>query len=186
MKVFFVLSLLLLYCLSCPVIAAVTCIQQFLKQYASDSIIYFDAGSYMISDTVTIPNNAVISQCSIFVARGFLIESRNPTWLYGTASEHAVFYQYEFFNAKKVVASMIQTESPYFQPTPNPPSPFKNAVGAMAGDPAYRCSAGETCDSSWALRIPNPSDIMIYGARLYSWFDTYTQGCLITSSRLEP
>ncbi|KAL2184729.1 hypothetical protein L209DRAFT_755573 [Thermothelomyces heterothallicus CBS 203.75] len=75
---------------------------------------------------------------------------------------------------------MIQTESPYFQPTPNPPSPFKNAVGAMAGDPAYRCSAGETCDSSWALRIPNPSDIMIYGARLYSWFDTYTQGCLQT------
>jgi hypothetical protein len=70
---------------------------------------------------------------------------------------------------------MIQTESPYFQAIPNPPEPFKDAVGALPGDPAYRCSAGETCDSSWALRILNSSDIMIHGAGLYSWFDTYSQ-----------
>ena len=72
---------------------------------------------------------------------------------------------------------MIQTESPYYQPTPNPPEPFNNAVGAMPGDPAYKCDDGETCDSSWALRILNSSQIMIHGAGLYSWFDTYTQEC---------
>ncbi len=52
-----------------------------------------------------------------------------------------------------------------------------DAVGAMPGDPAYKCSSGETCDSSWALRIVNSSQIMIHGAGLYSWFDTYTQDC---------
>ncbi|KAK4203357.1 pectate lyase superfamily protein-domain-containing protein [Triangularia verruculosa] len=277
------------------------CIQRFLNDHASGSLIYFDAGSYMISDTVTIPNNAVIvgenwaqlvafgerfadarhprpmirvgqkgqrgnvemqdliftskgptagvvfvewnikasaagkavkecpagsqndkckagsalmhikpdasgyfenvwlwvadhdiddpnwqddnnfmEQCSIFVARGLLVESTTATWLYGTSSEHAVFYQYEFFNAKSVAASMIQTESPYFQPTPNPPAPFRDAVGTMPGDPAYKCGSGETCDSSWALRIVNSSQIMIHGAGLYSWFNTYTQDCLQT------
>ncbi len=31
---------------------------------------------------------------SVYVGRGLLIESRWATWLYGTAVEHAVFYQY--------------------------------------------------------------------------------------------
>jgi len=46
----------------------------------------------------------------VFFARGFLIESTEPTWLYGTASEHAVMYQYEFHKARNLMAGMIQTE----------------------------------------------------------------------------
>lgn len=36
------------------------CIQEFINKYANDGIIYFDAGSYMIDDTITIPPGARI------------------------------------------------------------------------------------------------------------------------------
>jgi hypothetical protein len=105
------------------------------------------------------------------------VESTEPTFLYGTSSEHAVLYQYEFFNAKNVLASMIQTESPYYQPKPSVPSPFENALGDMPGDPEFKCTDEEPCDSSWALRIINSTDIMVHGAGLYSWFNDYTRDC---------
>ncbi|KAL2200805.1 hypothetical protein P885DRAFT_57674 [Corynascus similis CBS 632.67] len=44
-----------------------------------------------------------MNQVSVYVAGGMLVESVKPTCLYSTGSEHAVFYQYEFF------AAMIQT-----------------------------------------------------------------------------
>jgi hypothetical protein len=56
-------------------------------------------------------DDAQNSMVSVYVARGMLVESQGPVWLYGTASEHAVIYQYEFYNAAEVYASMIQTES---------------------------------------------------------------------------
>lgn len=62
---------------------------------------------------------------SVFVARGMLIESHGPVWLYGTASEHAVLYQYEFYNAGNVFATMIQTESVSVSHFPNLASPHK-------------------------------------------------------------
>jgi hypothetical protein len=58
--------------------------------------------------------------------------------LYGTASEHAVFYQFNFNKAANVFAGLLQTESPYYQPTPPPPAPFKAAVGLFPGDPDYK------------------------------------------------
>jgi len=36
------------------------------------------------------PNN---KQVTIAITRGILIESSDPVWLYGTASEHAMMYQ---------------------------------------------------------------------------------------------
>jgi glucan 1,3-beta-glucosidase len=48
------------------------------------------------------------SQISIYNARGVLIESTNgPVWMYGTASEHNVLYQYNIVNAKNVLMAMI-------------------------------------------------------------------------------
>lgn len=38
---------------------------------------------------------------------GVLIESKEPTWLYGTASEHCVLYQYELFEAENVFMGMV-------------------------------------------------------------------------------
>lgn len=72
---------------------------------------------------------------------------------------------------------MIQTESPYYQPNPNPLSPFSgDIVGKFPGDPDYSCGVDSLgCDSSWALRITESKDIFIAGAGLYSWFDNYDQ-----------
>ncbi|EER45681.1 LysM domain-containing protein [Histoplasma capsulatum H143] len=129
-------------------------------------------------------NNNTLVQTSIYTARGLLVESTEATWLYGTSSEHALYYQYNFYKAQNVFAGMIQTESPYYQPTPNPPAPFESAVGIFNGDPAYQnCHCGSPGnDAAWALRIIESSEIYIAGAGLYSWFSTYTQECIKTRS----
>jgi hypothetical protein len=78
---------------------------------------------------------------------------------------------------------MLQTESPYFQPTPPPPAPFAAVVGDFPGDPDYTCAAGDEfngCDESWSTIITGSQDIFIAGAGVYSWFSTYTQTCIDT------
>ncbi|EEH47201.2 uncharacterized protein PADG_03299 [Paracoccidioides brasiliensis Pb18] len=124
-------------------------------------------------------NNTMV-QTSVYSARGLLVESAEATWLYGTSSEHAIYYQYNFYKAKNVFAGMIQTESPYYQPTPKPPAPFEGAIGVLPGDPDFGgCRDGTPgCDASWGLRIINSSQTYIAGAGLYSWFTTYTQECV--------
>ncbi len=78
---------------------------------------------------------------------------------------------------------MIQTESPYYQPTPKPPAPFASDVGVFPGDPAFLCNnGGEGCDASWAVRMVESSNITISGAGLYSWFDTYVEKCVDTQN----
>jgi hypothetical protein len=115
----------------------------------------------------------------VFSARGILVESTLGAWLYGTASEHSTIYQYNFYQAQNVYAGMIQTESPYYQPAPQPPAPFSASSENMPGDPDYSiCTSDSTiagCDSSWAIRITESSAIEIGGAGLYSWFDNYVQ-----------
>ncbi|KAJ6785242.1 hypothetical protein PWT90_07209 [Aphanocladium album] len=120
-----------------------------------------------------------MEQTSVYVARGLLIESVAPTWLYSTASEHAVFYQYNFHKAKKVFAGMTQTESPYYQPTPKP-APFDAVVGVFLGDPSYECKKDDKfngCDESWGVIIERSENIFVAGAGVYSWFSTYFQDC---------
>ncbi|KAF2281587.1 pectin lyase-like protein, partial [Westerdykella ornata] len=121
-----------------------------------------------------------MDQLSIYVARGILIESQKATWLYGTASEHAVFYQYNFHKAKNIFAGMLQTEPPYFQPMPKAPEPFTGLVGRYPGDPDYSCKGADFdgCDTAWAVVLRESSNIMIAGAGTYSWFDKYTQECI--------
>jgi len=76
---------------------------------------------------------------NIMVARGLLVESNNPTWLYGTAVEHAILYQYQFYNASNIIAGMIQTESSYFQGANGiePPAPYGSQLGKFPGDPTW-------------------------------------------------
>ncbi|KAJ7177187.1 glycoside hydrolase family 55 protein [Mycena filopes] len=111
------------------------------------------------------PNQTRINS---FSGRGVLVESASgPVWLVGTASEHHVIYQYAFLNAQNVYAGLIQTETPYFQPTPIPPAPF--ATTPRYGDPT------DAVVAAWGLVISNSFDIFIYGAGLYSFFQTYGQ-----------
>lgn len=66
---------------------------------------------------------------------------------------------------------MLQTESPYYQPTPPPPAPFANVVGKFPGDPDYTCAAGDEfsgCDESWSTIITGSENIFIAAAGIYS------------------
>ncbi|KAJ0425988.1 pectate lyase superfamily protein-domain-containing protein [Aspergillus carlsbadensis] len=121
-----------------------------------------------------------MEQLSVYVARGMLIESTTATWLYGTASEHSAFYQYNFHGARNIFTTMIQTEAPYYQPTPMPPAPFDRQVGIYGSDPNYRCTGGDFdgCDEAWAVIITGSQNIHISSAGTYSWFSTYTQSCI--------
>lgn len=136
---------------------------------------------HMIDDPDLNNANNTMVQNTIYIARGFLIESTHPTWLYATASEHSVFYQYNFNGAANIFAGFLQTESPYFQPTPPPPAPFAAVVGNFSGDPDYSCAANNNfsgCDESWSVIMTKSENIFIASAGLYSWFTSYSQSCI--------
>jgi glucan 1,3-beta-glucosidase len=119
------------------------------------------------------------TQVSLYNGRGVLIESKEgPVWMYGTSSEHSVFYQYNIANAKNVMMGMIQTETPYYQAYPPAPEPFKPI--AKYNDPDYSaCEKGSlTCPMAWGLRIVNSEHVYVYGAGLYNFFQNYDQACL--------
>lgn len=125
------------------------------------------------------------NQINIFNGRGVYIESAaGPVWMYGTSSEHNVLYNYQISNAANIFMALIQTETPYFQSNPNAITPF--TVDASMNDPDFStfCSASNTdkCPKAWGLRITGSSDVLIYGAGLYSFFDNYDQTCLDTES----
>jgi len=113
-------------------------------------------------------------QIDVYSARGILIETPNPVWLIGTASEHHTLYQYNIVNAKALYIALIQTETPYWQPAPAVPSPF--SLNTTLHDPTY--PSGVT--SAWALRVATSSNIYAYGVNLYSFFSNYAQACLDT------
>lgn len=116
-------------------------------------------------------------QIDIYSARGVLIESQGPSWLYGTASEHNVMYQYQLSNAKDIVLGMIQTESPYFQTTPKAPLPFGIASSVFPNDPTFnQCPSNSiTCAVSWAVRIIDSSTVYVLSASMYS----FRYGCAV-------
>ena len=74
----------------------------------------------------------------------------------------------------------IQTESPYYLPTPSAPAPFDKVVGKFPGDPDFaECKGDKSCMISWGLRLVNSQGIFVVGAGLYSWFfDNYGQTCI--------
>ncbi|KAF2423797.1 pectin lyase-like protein [Tothia fuscella] len=116
------------------------------------------------------------NQIDVFNGRGVLIESQGPMWLYGTASEHHVLYNYQFSNAKNIYMGAIQTETPYYQGNPAAPAPFGNSLNAL--DPKTFTGENNPDNRAWGLRIVDSSDILIYGAGLYSFFDNYGQVCV--------
>ncbi|KAL6401099.1 putative glucan 1,3-beta-glucosidase [Ilyonectria robusta] len=118
------------------------------------------------------------AQMDVYVGRGMLVESKGPTWLWGTSVEHCVLYQYQLTGAENIVMGLIQTESPYFQSVPTAPAPFK--PGAFPDDPAFQdCSSkSKTCGVSWAIRIIDSSAIHVLSAGLYSFFSRYDQACI--------
>ncbi|PMB63819.1 putative glucan endo-1,3-beta-glucosidase [Beauveria bassiana] len=82
-------------------------------------------GDHDNDQTIVNQPDSSATQISVFAARGMLIESQGPSWFYGGGSEHSVLYNYLLSGAKSVFMGHIQTESPYYQPNPRPPDPFR-------------------------------------------------------------
>jgi len=119
------------------------------------------------------------NQVNIFNGRGVLIASEEgPVWMYGTSSEHSVLYNYQLSNASNVYMALIQTEVPYFQSNPDAATPF--TTNAAFSDPVF--SGASDVNKAWGLRVVDSSDVFVYGAGLYSFFDNYAQTCLDTEN----
>jgi len=111
--------------------------------------------------------------------QGHVDRVSGPTWLWGTAVEHCVLYQYQLSAAKDVVMGLVQTESPYFQPAPRPPQPFDQSL-TFKNDPTFSdCpSTTLTCAMSWALRVIESSNIFVLSTGIYTWFWWYDRTCI--------
>lgn len=71
----------------------------------------------------------------------------------------------------------MQTETPYFQADPDPSQPY--TIRKFPSDPTYQdCVSGTYCEEAYALRVIASSDILIYSAGFYSFFQQYDQSCL--------
>ncbi|RCI15252.1 hypothetical protein L249_6554 [Ophiocordyceps polyrhachis-furcata BCC 54312] len=120
---------------------------------------------------------APYTQLNIFNGRGVLIESVDGTWLWGTASEHNVLYNYQLNEARNVFMGLIQSETAYFQPNPDATKPFPRNPAYF--DPDFsQCHGDKACARTWGLRISDAKDILVYGGGLYSFFDNYGQKCV--------
>ena len=71
----------------------------------------------------------------------------------------------------------MQTETPYFQANPDASQPYE--LGQYDSDPTFTdCSKGSYCEEAFALRVISSSNILIYSAGFYSFFQDYAQTCL--------
>jgi len=119
------------------------------------------------------------NQINIYNGRGVLIESQKPVWLWGTASEHSVLYNYQISNAKNIFIGMAQTETAYMQG--NPDATQGVVVNEGYFDPNFKetCTgSSHRCARTWGMRVTNSSDVYVLGAGMYSFFDNYGQECV--------
>ncbi|KAK5636635.1 hypothetical protein RRF57_012347 [Xylaria bambusicola] len=119
------------------------------------------------------------NQINIYNGRGVLIESQKPVWLWGTASEHSVLYNYQISNAENTFIGLAQTETAYMQGNPD----ATQGVTVLEGyfDPEFKktCDgSSDKCARTWGMRITNSSDVFVLGAGMYSFFNNYAQECV--------
>ncbi|KAH7099919.1 glucan 1,3-beta-glucosidase [Auriculariales sp. MPI-PUGE-AT-0066] len=107
------------------------------------------------------------SQISIFSGRGVLSETAGPVWMIGGGSEHNVLVNYNFAGASNHFLGVLQTESPYFQPSPAPPAPF--STNSAYKDPTFFPTPGD----AWGLFIQNSTNLLLYGGGFYNFFVSY-------------
>lgn len=112
------------------------------------------------------------------VGRGMLVEATRGTWLVGTAAEHDVLYAYQLNNAQNVQASLMQVETPYWQPSPAAPYPW--TPSASWSDPTFNCAGmGEQCSMSWQMRIIGSQShtLALYGQAFWTFFNKMSSTC---------
>jgi len=73
-------------------------------------------------------------------------------------------YQYQFNKASDVFAGFIQTETPYYMPTPD------GLTQPYVRQPAYNDPIYTAGQRAWGLRAVDSTNILVYGGGLYSFF----------------
>ncbi|KAJ9260282.1 CAZyme family GH55 [Paecilomyces variotii] len=149
-----------------------------LMHVTKDATMYNENSWYWVSDHDL--DSSSHNQVSIFNGRGVLLENQGPVWMYGTASEHSQLYNYQIANAKNVYMALIQTETPYYQSNPNALTPFTPQTSW--NDPDFSTCTTNSCRKAWGVRVFGSSDIHVFGAGIYSFFDNYGQTCLAGES----
>ena len=156
------------------------CIGAYMLLHVTEkATIYLENNWFWVSDHEL--DLADHNQINIFNGRGVLVESaQGPVWMYGTSAEHSQLYNYQINKAENVYMGAIQTETPYYQSNPNALTPF--TPSSTYADPTFSSCTTDACRKAWGLRIVSSSNVLIYGAGLYSFFDNYGQDCLATES----
>lgn len=165
-----------------------SCIAAFMTMHitSSASNVYLENVWLWVADHDV--EDPQLRQITVYAGRGLLIESAGPLWLWGTAVEHHTLYEYQLVSAAEIYMGQIQTETAYYQP--NPPATIPFPVNPAYHDPDFSTQCYATsgfnftsstnftnnCDG-YALRIIDSSDILVYGAGLYSFFDNYNTSC---------
>jgi glucan 1,3-beta-glucosidase len=144
---------------------------------ASSKGIYLENTWFWVADHDLDTNSP--RQISVYSGRGVLVESPGPTWFWGTASEHSIFYNFQFKDAGAFFGGFMQTETPYMQPLPLAPKPFD--FNSDYDDPTFtvckESNPAVPCQDAWGMRIWNSHDMLVYSTGMYSFFNNYEQTC---------
>ncbi|KAI5926488.1 beta-1,3-glucanase [Camillea tinctor] len=105
---------------------------------------------------------------------GALVQSTRGTWLHALGSEHWWLYQLNFWQARNVLVSLLQSETNYDQGDhvqQTPPAPWVADVSGW-GDPDFSwCGGGDTrCRMGFANYIQGGSDIYTYASASWAFF----------------
>jgi glucan 1,3-beta-glucosidase len=66
------------------------------------------------------------------------------------------------------------------QANPNALVPFP--ANSNYSDPTFEECFAATCFKTWGLRVYNTTNFFSYGVGLYSFFDNYDSGCILTGT----
>lgn len=171
---------------NCPAVAGSSTINPAcIGAYMSMHITKSAAGLYMENNWLWVADHDAddqgLRQITVYAGRGLLIEgTAGNFWLVGTAVEHHTLYQYQLAGTTNIFMGQIQTETPYYQPSPQAPAPFTTLNTAL-NDPDFAsyCPSGSsvTCFMAFGLRVVSSTNVNIYGLGLYSFFNSYSTAC---------
>jgi hypothetical protein len=169
-------------------ITSANLVQDCIAAYMSIHITKFAAGLYLENNWLWVADHDLDdarnnnTQITIYAGRGLHIESQlGQLWLWGTAVEHHVLYEYQFVDTRNIFMGQIQTETAYYQPNPDATIPFP--PNPALNDPVFAPFVNGTGNftastaSGWGLRILRSNNILGYGVGLYSFFDNYSTSC---------
>ncbi|KAL8933128.1 MAG: hypothetical protein Q9216_006515, partial [Gyalolechia sp. 2 TL-2023] len=117
-------------------------------------------------------DDAVFKNITVYSGRGLNMQADSEVWVVGTSVEHHALYQYQLSNTRSIFLGHMSSETAYYQPSPSAPIPF--TPNSQLNDPPACSTRNETGQCfGWGLRILDSQDIGIYGAGLYSFFNSY-------------